>query len=109
MLWLHGGGFDSGTSELDPGMQLAKKDVVVVSVNHRLNILGFLVLSAVSDSIPILIGTTFNELQRLHYQRSLTLDEAKKELEPTRHHQPPLLQTARRLPRQSEIIGICDK
>lgn len=29
-------------------MQLAKKDVVVVSVNHRLNILGFLDLSAVS-------------------------------------------------------------
>ena len=236
MLWLHGGGFDSGTSEWDPGMQLAKKDVVVVSVNHRLNILGFLDLSAVSpdyrysgnvgmldvvqalewirdniahfggdpsnvtifgesggggkvgtlmcmpsahglfhkaiimsgtilnvnyhemtqtlgkavmkelgitdiealkqvpyqtlydagqramaasigtrkpgtpmmwgfgptpdgevllqqpfqpnfaaisDSIPILIGTTFNELQRLHYQRALTLDEAKKELEPT--------------------------
>ena len=49
MLWLHGGGFDSGTSAWDPGQQLAKKDVVVVSVNHRLNILGFLDLSAVSD------------------------------------------------------------
>jgi para-nitrobenzyl esterase len=49
MLWLHGGGFDSGTSEWDPGMELAKKDVVVVSVNHRLNILGFLDLSAVSN------------------------------------------------------------
>ena len=49
MLWLHGGGFDSGTSAWNPGMQLAKKDVVVVSVNHRLNILGFLDLSAVSE------------------------------------------------------------
>ena len=49
MFWLHGGGFDSGTSEWDPGMQLAKKDVVVVSINHRLNILGFLDLSAVSE------------------------------------------------------------
>ena len=48
MLWLHGGGFDSGTSEWDPGMKLAQKDVVVVSVNHRLNILGFLDLSACS-------------------------------------------------------------
>ena len=48
MLWLHGGGFDSGTSAWNPGMQLAKKDVVVVSINHRLNILGFLDLSAVS-------------------------------------------------------------
>ena len=48
MLWLHGGGFDSGTSAWNPGMKLAQKDVVVVSVNHRLNILGFLDLSAVS-------------------------------------------------------------
>ena len=45
MFWLHGGGFDSGTSEWDPGMCLAKQDVVVVSINHRLNILGFLDLS----------------------------------------------------------------
>ena len=49
MVWLHGGGFDSGTSEWDPGMKLAQKDVVVVSVNHRLNILGFLDLSACSE------------------------------------------------------------
>ena len=49
MLWLHGGGFDSGTSAWDPGMKLAQKDVVVVSVNHRLNILGFLDLSARSE------------------------------------------------------------
>ena len=48
MVWLHGGGFDSGTSAWNPGMCLAHKDVVVVSVNHRLNILGFLDLSAVS-------------------------------------------------------------
>lgn len=49
MLWLHGGGFHVGASD-DPmtyGKALAKKgDVVIVSVNHRLNILGFLDLSA---------------------------------------------------------------
>ncbi|MEJ1241832.1 carboxylesterase family protein [Chryseolinea sp. T2] len=48
MFWLHGGGFHVGSSS-DPmtdGKALAKKgDVVVVSVNHRLNILGFLDLS----------------------------------------------------------------
>jgi para-nitrobenzyl esterase len=49
MLWIHGGGFDSGSSEWDPGMALAKKDVVVVSLNHRLNILGFLDLSTVLE------------------------------------------------------------
>jgi para-nitrobenzyl esterase len=49
MVWLHGGGFHIGASN-DPmtyGKALAKKgDVVFVSVNHRLNILGFLDLSA---------------------------------------------------------------
>ena len=49
MLWIHGGGFDSGSSAWDPGMKLAKKDVVVVSLNHRLNILGFLDLSKISE------------------------------------------------------------
>ena len=49
MVWLHGGGFDFGTSAWNPGMCLAQKDVVVVSVNHRLNILGFLDLSAASE------------------------------------------------------------
>ena len=32
MFWCHGGGFDSGTSAWNPGMGLAKKDVVVVVV-----------------------------------------------------------------------------
>lgn len=49
MLWLHGGGFHVGSSS-DPmtdGKALAQKgNVVMVSVNHRLNILGFLDLSA---------------------------------------------------------------
>src|SRR5690606_14748686 len=52
MFWLHGGGFFVGSSN-DPmtyGEALAKKgDVVVVSVNHRLNILGFLDLSACGE------------------------------------------------------------
>jgi para-nitrobenzyl esterase len=49
MVWLHGGGFSVGASD-DPitdGKMLAQKgDIVLVSVNHRLNILGFLDLSA---------------------------------------------------------------
>ncbi|PHQ30328.1 carboxylesterase/lipase family protein [Leeuwenhoekiella nanhaiensis] len=53
MVWLHGGGFFVGASN-DPmtyGEALAKKgDIVVVSVNHRLNILGFLDLSAYGDA-----------------------------------------------------------
>src|SRR6478672_10736329 len=48
MFWIHGGGFTAGSSQELPsydGENLAKKDVVVVSINHRLNILGFLDLS----------------------------------------------------------------
>jgi len=52
MVWLHGGGFHVGSSN-DPmtyGKAMAKKgDVVFVSVNHRLNILGYLDLSACSS------------------------------------------------------------
>tara|TARA_B100001093_G_scaffold333426_1_gene318400 strand:+ start:26728 stop:28344 length:1617 start_codon:yes stop_codon:yes gene_type:complete len=49
LFWIHGGGFTSGSSQELPsydGRNLAEKgDVVVVSINHRLNVLGFLNLS----------------------------------------------------------------
>ena len=44
MLWCHGGGFatGSGSSPTTDGTNLARRgDVVVVSINHRLNVLGF--------------------------------------------------------------------
>jgi para-nitrobenzyl esterase len=47
MVWLHGGGYDRGSANfsLYDGRNLAgKHDVVMVSVNHRLNILGLLYL-----------------------------------------------------------------
>jgi para-nitrobenzyl esterase len=51
MVWLHGGGYTAGSScELPSydGENLSQTgDVVVVSINHRLNVLGFLDLSAV--------------------------------------------------------------
>jgi para-nitrobenzyl esterase len=53
MVWLHGGGFSAGSAIELPsydGENLSKKgDVVVVSINHRLNVLGFLNLSAYGD------------------------------------------------------------
>lgn len=49
MLWCHGGGFETGTSAWNPGYGLANRDVVLVSLNHRLNILGFLDLSACGE------------------------------------------------------------
>ena len=47
MVWLHGGGFrtGSGNAVMFDGHGLARKhDVVVVTVTHRLNVLGFLYL-----------------------------------------------------------------
>lgn len=53
MFWIHGGGYTAGSSQELPsydGENLAKTgDVVVVSINHRLNILGFLDLSAYGE------------------------------------------------------------
>lgn len=51
MLWCHGGGFvtGSGSSPGNDGTNLARRgDVVVVTINHRLNVLGFANLSEFS-------------------------------------------------------------
>ncbi|MBR1486548.1 MAG: carboxylesterase family protein, partial [Synergistaceae bacterium] len=50
MVWIHGGGHMMGAATVEDvydGESLSRKgDVVVVSVNHRLNVVGFLDLSA---------------------------------------------------------------
>jgi para-nitrobenzyl esterase len=53
MLWCHGGGFatGSGSSPVTDGTSLARRgDVVVVTINHRLNVLGFTYLGAAGGS-----------------------------------------------------------
>jgi len=49
MVWLHGGGFTAGSGQEQPayhGESLSRRgDVVVVTLNHRLGVLGFLNLS----------------------------------------------------------------
>src|SRR5262249_7836417 len=52
MMWIHGGGYTygSGSSLGYDGANLARSgDVVVVCINHRLNIVGHLYLGAVGD------------------------------------------------------------
>jgi para-nitrobenzyl esterase len=50
MVWLHGGGWSAGSGQEQPaynGENLSRRgNVVVVSLNHRLNLLGYLNLSA---------------------------------------------------------------
>jgi para-nitrobenzyl esterase len=53
MVWLHGGGFSSGSGDYSmyDGANLARKrDVVVVTVNHRLNVFGYLYLADLGGS-----------------------------------------------------------
>jgi para-nitrobenzyl esterase len=48
MVWFHGGAYSNGTSNMDinDGVRLCKRgDVVVVTVNHRLNLFGYLYLA----------------------------------------------------------------
>ena len=53
MVWLHGGGYAAGSGQellSYDGESLARRgDVVVVSLNHRLNVLGYLDLAKYSD------------------------------------------------------------
>ncbi len=54
MVWFHGGGFEAGTGsmELYGGDRLARRgDVVVVTVNHRLGVLGHLHLDHLLDDV----------------------------------------------------------
>lgn len=51
MVWLHGGGFAEGSASepLYNGAALAKRgNIVLVSVNHRLNVFGFLYLDEIA-------------------------------------------------------------
>jgi para-nitrobenzyl esterase len=53
MVWIHGGGFDQGSGGAPgyDGAGLAQhQDVVVVTLNHRLNVLGYLYLGDIPGS-----------------------------------------------------------
>ncbi len=54
MFWIHGGGFVSGSGArtVYDGVRLARRgDVVVVTVNHRLNIFGYLYLAEFAEEL----------------------------------------------------------
>jgi para-nitrobenzyl esterase len=53
MVWMHGGGFSlfNGSSPAYDGVRLAKRgDVVVVTLNHRLNAFGYLYLAEIGGA-----------------------------------------------------------
>ncbi|WP_271220877.1 carboxylesterase/lipase family protein [Streptosporangium carneum] len=51
MVWLHGGGFTAGTgSETDPRRLAVEGDMVVVTVEFRLGVLGYMALPGMTDA-----------------------------------------------------------
>ena len=53
MVWLHGGGFASGSGDYsiyDGANMARKRDVVTVTVNHRLNVFGYLYLADIGGA-----------------------------------------------------------
>jgi para-nitrobenzyl esterase len=55
MFWIHGGGFTAGSGSVEfyDGSHLASRnDVVVVTINYRLNALGFLALPELKEEDP---------------------------------------------------------
>jgi para-nitrobenzyl esterase len=50
MVWLHGGGFTAGGIDVDPRRMAARGDAVVVTVNFRLGIFGYLGLPGMTDA-----------------------------------------------------------
>jgi len=73
-LWIHGGGFSDGSGNQLPffdGRSLAEKgNIVVVTVNHRLNVLGFIDLrglgSKYSESVNLGMQDLVAALQWIH-------------------------------------------
>ena len=66
MFWIHGGGYTAGSSQELPsydGEAISKKgDVVLISVNHRLNVLGFLDLSEYGEKYKSSANASFYDL-----------------------------------------------
>jgi len=50
MVWIHGGGFTTGSGQI-PGEVLAREGIIVVSLNYRLGALGFFAHPALKSSV----------------------------------------------------------
>ncbi|TFV93054.1 carboxylesterase family protein [Algoriphagus kandeliae] len=67
MVWIHGGGFSagSGTVPLYDGEALAKKGIVVVTINYRLGIFGFLAHPELSQENPDGVSGNYGILDQI--------------------------------------------
>ncbi len=86
MVWFHGGGDTEGgsNSEFFYGDSLAKKDVVVVSVNYRLNVFGFIALPELSAESPHHASGNYGLLDQIMALKWIKANIAKFGGDPTR-------------------------
>ncbi|MCE1247549.1 MAG: carboxylesterase family protein [Firmicutes bacterium] len=67
MVWIHGGGFNFGSTSLPEynGLNLSKKGVVVVTINYRLGPLGFLAHPLLSKESPKGVSGNYGLLDQI--------------------------------------------
>ena len=66
MFWIHGGGNNDGASQVTPmGPVLARKGVVVVSLNYRLGVLGFMAHPALTAESPHHVSGNYGLLDQI--------------------------------------------
>jgi para-nitrobenzyl esterase len=72
MVWLHGGGFVEGSGSLPSfdGENLSKKGVVIVTINYRLGVFGFLAHPELTQESPFHASGSYgmlDQLEALHW------------------------------------------
>jgi len=67
MVWIHGGGFSTGSGSLDvySGMDLARLGAVVITINYRLGPLGFLAHPELSREDPSGVSGNYGLLDQI--------------------------------------------
>jgi para-nitrobenzyl esterase len=71
LVWIHGGALATGSSKeaLYDGARLAAHGIIVVSINYRLGILGYLALSELSAESPLGISGNYGLLDQIEALR----------------------------------------
>ena len=67
LVWIHGGALWSGSSReaLYDGTKLAARGIIVVSINYRLGVLGWLALPALSAESPLGVSGNYGLLDQI--------------------------------------------